>query len=44
MIVLLILQLMGGMMLSPQRTFFPIYVQEMGHTAVLISTLATVRA
>jgi len=43
MIVLLILQLMGGMMLSPQRTFFPIYVQEMGHTAVLISTLAAVR-
>jgi MFS family permease len=43
MTVLLILQLMGGMMLSPQRTFFPIYVQEMGHTAVLISTLAAVR-
>ena len=34
---------MGGMMLSPHRTFFPIYVKELGYSAVLISTLATVR-
>jgi MFS family permease len=30
-------------MLGPQRTFFPIYLQELGHPAVLIATLATVR-
>ena len=43
MIVLLLLQLMGGMMLSPQRTFFPIYLQELGDSAVIISTLASAR-
>jgi MFS family permease len=43
MIVLLLLQLMGGMMLFPQLTFFPIYVQELGYSALTISTLATVR-
>jgi MFS family permease len=37
------LQLAGGVMLIPQRTFFPIYLQELGHPAVLIATLATVR-
>jgi MFS family permease len=42
-LVLLLLQLMGGMMLSPQRTFFPVYVKELGYPALLISTLATVR-
>jgi MFS family permease len=34
---------MGGMMLAPQRTFFPIYVRELGYSAILISALATVR-
>ena len=40
---MLLLQLAGGVMLGPQRTFFPIYLQELGHPAVLIATLATVR-
>jgi MFS family permease len=40
-IVLLLLQLMGGMILSPRSTFFPIYVNELGHSAVLISAIAT---
>ena len=39
-VVLLLLQLMGGMMLMPQRTFFPVYLAELGYSAVLISTLA----
>jgi MFS family permease len=34
---------MGGMMLSPQRTFFPVYLRDLGHPTVLIATLATVR-
>jgi MFS family permease len=42
-IALLLLQLMGGMMLSPQRTFFPVYARELGHPAVLIATWVTVR-
>jgi MFS family permease len=42
-VVLLLLQLMGGMMFSPHRTFFPIYAKELGYSAVLIATLATVR-
>jgi MFS family permease len=39
----LVLQLMGGMMLSPQRTFFPVYLRDLGYSAILIATLATVR-
>jgi len=42
-VALLLLQLMGGMMLSPQRTFFPVYARELGHPAVLIATWVTVR-
>jgi len=38
-----VLQLAGGMMLGPQRTFFPLYLQDLGHPAVWIATLATVR-
>ena len=41
-LVLLLLQLMGGMMLMPQRTFFPVYLAELGHSTVMISTLAAV--
>ncbi len=41
MLVLLTLQLMGGMVSSPQRTFFPIYLSDLGHSAVFISWLAT---
>ena len=40
-VVLFVLQLMGGMMLSPHRTFYPVYVSELGHSALLISTMAT---
>ena len=42
-VVLLILQWMGGMLLSPHRTFFPIYVKELGYSAVWIAALATVQ-
>jgi MFS family permease len=40
-IVLLLLQLMGGMILSPRGTFFPIYVSELGYSAITISAIAT---
>ena len=40
-VFLLLLQLMAGMLLSPNRTFLPIYIKELGHSAILISTLAT---
>lgn len=40
-VVLLLLQLMGGMVLSPSRAFMPVYVKELGHSAILISTIAT---
>jgi MFS family permease len=39
----MLLQLLGGMMLSPHRTFFPIYVQELGYSSLQISTLSTAR-
>ncbi len=42
MVVLLLLQLMSGMMLSPHRTFFPVYLQDMGHPVMLIAVLSTV--
>jgi len=41
MIVLLLLQLLNGVLFSPQRTFFPIYVREMGYPVMLISVLAS---
>ena len=40
-VILLLLQLMAGMLLSPNRTFLPIYIKELGYSALLISTLAT---
>ncbi len=40
MVVLLLLQLMGGMVLMPHRAFFPIYVQELGYGPTQISTLS----
>ncbi|MHB0858327.1 MAG: MFS transporter [Anaerolineae bacterium] len=39
--MLLLLQLLGGIVLSPQRTFFPLYVKELGYPVLLISGLAT---
>jgi MFS family permease len=41
MLVLLALQLMGGMVTSPQRTFFPLYLKELGYSTVLTSWMAT---
>ena len=42
-VVLLVQQLMGGMILSPQRTFFPIYLRELGYPVLFISLLASVQ-
>lgn len=42
-LVLLALQLMGGMLLSPHRTFFPLYLQGAGYSAFRLSTLSSVR-
>jgi MFS family permease len=42
-VVLLTLQLMGGMMLSPHRTFFPIYAEGLGYSAIAISAMSTAR-
>lgn len=41
LVVLLLLQLMGGMVLSPHRTFFPLYIKGLGYPVLLISALAT---
>jgi MFS family permease len=41
--ILLLLQLMGGIMLSPHRTFFPIYARELGYSALWISAIAAAR-
>jgi MFS family permease len=41
--MLLLLQLLGGMMLAPQRTFLPIYLKELGYSAIGISALAAAR-
>ena len=40
MLVLLLLQLMGGMVLMPHRAFFPIYVQDLGYGPTQISLLS----
>jgi MFS family permease len=42
-LIMLLLQLMGGMMLSPHRTFFPLYARELGYSAFVISVFATIR-
>ena len=39
--ILLLLQLLSGMLLSPNRTFFPLYIQELGHPVIVLSILAT---
>ena len=39
--ILLSLQLMGGIILSPVRTFFPIYLRGLGYPVLLISALVT---
>ena len=41
-VLLLIVQLLSGIVLSPQRSFFPIYVEEqLGYAAVLVSAFVT---
>ena len=42
-LALLLLQLMGGMLLSPHRTFFPVYVQQLGYSPLQVSTISTAR-
>ncbi|MCD6289034.1 MAG: MFS transporter, partial [Anaerolineae bacterium] len=38
-VTLLILQLMSGMILAPHLTFFPIYVKDLGYSAVVIANI-----
>lgn len=42
-LALLALQLMGGMILAPQSTFFPIYVKDLGYSAMLIANIVTTK-
>jgi len=35
-VALLALQMLGGLILSPSRTFFPIYLAELGHPALFV--------
>ncbi len=40
---LLVLQLAGGFILSPQRTFFPVFAETAGLPVVLIATISSLR-
>ncbi len=40
---LLLVRLLSGMLLSPRSTFFPIYLRELGYSAVSIASLASVQ-
>ncbi len=42
-VVLLLLQLMGGIMLAPYLGFFPIYVKELGYSAIVISVIVAAK-
>jgi MFS family permease len=42
-LALLALQLMGGMILAPQSTFFPLYIKDLGYSAMLIANIATAK-
>ncbi len=42
-IVLLALQLAGGFVLSPQRTFFPVFAEEAGVSVILIAAISSAR-
>ena len=42
-VALLVLQLMGGMMLSPHFAFFPLYIKELGYSAILIANIAAAK-
>jgi MFS family permease len=39
----LVIRLMSGMVLSPRSTFFPIFMEEVGYTAVVIAGLTAVQ-
>ena len=39
-VTLLGVQLLGGMMLAPHTTFFPIFVQERGYSAIVLANIA----
>ena len=39
--ILLLLQLFSGMLMSPNRTFFPLYLQDLGYPVLVLSALAT---
>ena len=42
-LTLLALQLLGGLILSPSRTFLPVYLTELGHPALLVGLVVTVQ-
>jgi MFS family permease len=43
MVILLALQMLGGLATSPSRTFFPVYITELGYTPVLVGLAVTVQ-
>jgi MFS family permease len=43
MVVLLVVQMLGGLATSPSRTFFPVYITELGYTPVLVGLAVTVQ-
>jgi MFS family permease len=43
MMALLALQLLGGLMLSPHFAFFPIYIKDLGYSAMLIANISAAK-
>jgi len=42
-VALLAIQLMGGMMLSPHFTFFPLYIKGLGYSAITIANIVAAK-
>ncbi len=42
-VALLVLQLLGGLMLSPHFAFFPIYIKELGYSAIIIANISAAK-
>jgi DHA1 family multidrug resistance protein-like MFS transporter len=42
-IALLALQLLGGVLLSPHFAFFPLYIKDLGYSAILIANIAAAK-
>ncbi len=42
-VALLTLQLMGGMILAPHLTFFPLYLKDLGHSTIVIANIIAAR-